>query len=213
MKLRALAIGFSILIVLSTAFVIWLKARQPDADVLSIGNLVVLSLTLIVLVWYAYDTNSIARVTLDRWKREGVLSTSYGFDLVGAKGTSGRTLVKLHNSSGLLVWARLSCNFRVYGEPVTFGELYDGERRWLLFPQQFSQGWFELETLVQMKGKTVATMISESTVANRKRQLTMAMELEFWDELGAHRRLPPRPHYFDFDRWAWIPELGEPRAS
>jgi hypothetical protein len=35
------------------------------------------------------------------------------------------------------------------------------------------------------------------------------LSLEFWDELGARRTLPSRHHYFDFDRWAWIPELAE----
>jgi hypothetical protein len=184
LAVRALAIGFSSLVVLIAICIIWLKAGQPDADILSIGTFAVLSLTLVVLVWYAYDRYSIARFTRDRWRREGVLGTSYGFDLVGAKGTSGRTLVKLSNPSPLLVWVKINCNFRLYGEPVRYGELYDGARRWLLFPQQFSQGWFELETLVQMKDKAVAAMMSESTAANRRQQL-MTAEPEFWGELGA----------------------------
>lgn len=33
--------------------------------------------------------------------------------------------------------------------------------------------------------------------------------LEFWDELDMRRKLPPRRHYFDFERWAWIPQLAE----
>jgi hypothetical protein len=80
---------------------------------------------------------------------------------------------------------------------------------WLLFPQQISQGWFEIESLLQKKGKTVAAVIAESTPTNRREQLTMVLELEFWDELGARRKLPPRQHYFDFERWAWIPQLAE----
>ena len=71
------------------------------------------------------------------------------------------------------------------------------------------QGWFEIESLLQSKGKSVAAMIAESTPANRHDQLTMLLDLEFWDELGARRRLPPRRHYFDFDRWAWIPHVTE----
>jgi hypothetical protein len=72
-----------------------------------------------------------------------------------------------------------------------------------------SQGWFEIETLLQMKGKTVSTMVAERTPANSKEQLTMLLELEFSDEQGAQRKLPPRRTYFDFERWAWIPQLGE----
>jgi hypothetical protein len=87
--------------------------------------------------------------------------------------------------------------------------MYDGQERWLLFPQQVSQGWFEIERLLQQQGKNVAAMRAECTEANRETQLTMMLELEFQDELGALRTLPPRRHYFDFERWAWIPQLGE----
>ena len=52
-------------------------------------------------------------------------------------------------------------------------------------------------------------MVAECNPENRKEQLTMMLELEFWDELGARRKLPPRHHYFDFDRWLWIPQLAE----
>jgi hypothetical protein len=60
-----------------------------------------------------------------------------------------------------------------------------------------------------MKGKTVAAMIAEATQANREHQLTMLLELELWDELGATRILPARMHYFDFGRWLWIPRITE----
>ena len=79
----------------------------------------------------------------------------------------------------------------------------------LLFPQQMCQGWFEVESLVQKQGKTVVSMIQESTPANRREQLTMNLELEFRDEFGERRKLPNRRHYFDFDRWAWIPHLSQ----
>jgi hypothetical protein len=141
--------------------------------------------------------------------REAVLSTTYELRLVtGNKGDEGRTLVRLDNPSTLIVRAKVACNFRLNGDPVTAGRLYDGTDVWLLFPRQISQGWFTIETLAQQKGKSVAALIAECTPANRETQLTMRLELEFWDELGVRRTLPPRPHYFDFDRWAWIPRLA-----
>jgi hypothetical protein len=111
------------------------------------------------------------------------------------------------------VRARVNCNFRVYGAPINADPLYDGKDIWVVFPQQFSQGWFEVDSLLQKKGKGVAAMIAECTPANRKDQFTMLLELEFWDELGARRKLPGRPHYFDFERWTWIPQLAEVRES
>jgi len=109
-------------------------------------------------------------------------------------------LFQLHNPSSLIVRARVACNCRIYGESIKIGPAYDGEDVWLLFPQQVSQGWFEVDSLLQAKGKTVTSMIAERTPGNSKTQLTMVLELEFWDELGGRRKLPPRSHYFDFDR-------------
>jgi len=207
--MKTIAIAFAIAVSLIAGFVTWKTWYLEDADILAIGTFLVLTLTLIVLVWYAYDTNTIAKVTQQRWIREGVLSTTYSLQLLGDRGQAGRTLVQLHNPSTLIVRAKINFNFRVYGEPVTAGPLYDGKEVWLLFPQQMSQGWFEIESLLQMKRKTIAAMIAESTPANRKDQLTMILELEFWDELEARRKLPARRHHFDFERWAWIPQLAE----
>ena len=207
--MKKLAIGFSIAVFLSAAIFVWLGFRQEKVDVVAIGNFVVLTLTLLVLVWYAYDTNSIARVTADRWTREGVLGAVYSLELVGSRGDVGRTMVRIHNPSTLVVRARLNCNFEVYGQRVSAGALYDGADRWVVFPQQASQGWFELDSLLQQKGKNVATTMTETTAANRQIQLTMNLSINFEDELGAVRKLPSRRHYFDFERWAWIPRLGE----
>ena len=211
--MRILAIGFAAVVLVVVTVVTWSAWRSPAANVLNIGNFVILALTLVVLVWYAYDTNSMARVTRERWMREGVLGTTYSMELVEKKGQPGRTLFRIHNPSTLVVRARVACNFRVYGDRIAADPLYDGKDTWLLFPQQTSQGWFEIESLLQKKGKSVAAMIAECTAVNRQEQLTMVLELEFWDELGAKRTLPARPHYFDFERWAWIPRLSEVRES
>jgi len=209
--MKAIAIIFAACIIAITALATWSEWSSKDA--LTISNFVVLALTLIVLVFYAYDTNSIARVTRERWLRDGVLSTTYAMQLTGEKGQNGRTLFRLHNPSTLVVRATVACNFRIYGEPIKAGPAYDGKDVWLLFPQQVSQGWFDINSLLQAKGKSVATMMAEHTAANANDQLTMQLELEFWDELGGKRKLPTRPYYFDFERWAWIPQLTEGRES
>ena len=123
---------------------------------------------------------------------------------------STKTFFQIHNASALILRAKVASNFRIYGEAITASDpLYDGGATWLVFPQQTSHGWYDIEWLLQKKGKTVAAMIAERTQVNAKEQLTMALALEFWDELGARRVLPTRQHYFDFVRCAWIPELAE----
>lgn len=207
---KSLPFTFTVFCLLFAALIAYNAWRQ-NADVLAIGTFVVLTLTLIVLVWYARDTNSIARATLERWQREGVLSTTYSMEIVGKPGDAGRTMFRLHNPSPLVVSAKVACNFQLYGEPVDYHPLYDGKQNWLIFPQQVSIGWFEIAGLLAKKGKSVTDMIAEHTMDNFESQLTMLLELEFWDELGVHRELPARSHYFDFVRWNWIPQLAEGR--
>lgn len=211
--MKIIAIVFAVCAFAVAVFATCWALSMQEPDVVSIGGLWVLTLTLVVLVCYAYDTNSIARVTRDRWQREGVLGATYGMVLTGENGGEGRTMFQIRNPSNLIVHARVNCNFRLYGQPVKAGSLYDGEERWVVFPQQDSQGWFTVESLLRQGAKDVEDLCRERTAANRKVQLTMLLELEFQDELGGHRNLPARHHYFDFVRWVWIPHLGESKAS
>ncbi len=208
--MKKLAIAFAIVAAAVSAIALSIELQQNTPRYVELANLVVLTLTLVVLVWYAYDTNAIATVTRERWTREGVLGTSYNVVLAdrATVGDHGRTLMQFTNASALIVRANVNCNFQIYGIPVSWGELYDGRRDWILYPNQFSQGWFEIEGLLQHQGKSVAAMQSEANDQNRNRQLTMHLALRFTDELGVTRNLPPRKYYFDFRRWAWIPELG-----
>lgn len=78
----AFAAAVAIVAILITGYAIACGSAEPVA----IGQLWMLALTLIVLVWYAYDTNSIATVTRQRWLREAVLSTSYEVALIRKAG-------------------------------------------------------------------------------------------------------------------------------
>lgn len=207
--MKKIAIGFALIVTSIAAFITWKSLVCYDSTILGIGTFLVLALTLVVLIWYAYDTNSIARVTNERWLREGVLSTTYRFQLDDNKNEVGKTLFRINNPSSLVVRAKVNCNFKIYGEPVSTYSAYSGKENWLIFPHQEVQGWFDIESLLQNKGKTTSMMKTEYSQANSKEQLTMRLELEFWDELGVKRVLPHRLYHFNFKRWDWIPELTE----
>jgi hypothetical protein len=189
--------------------VVWQSPRAGMQSLLDIATFIVLTLTLIVLIAYAHDTHSIAQVTREQWKRLSVLNMTYGMETVDQKGGPGLTLFRIHNPSTLFVRAKVRCNFRLYDDRVDLPPSYDGTETWYVFPQQTSQGWFENEWLLQKKGKTVAQMMTEQKEGNRTEQLTMDLELEFRDELGGRRVLPRRRHYFDFEKWRWIPVLTQ----
>lgn len=209
--MRNVAIAFAITGLIVCGFVAYEELRSASPRWAEIGNLIVLTLTLVVLVWYACDTNLLARVTQERWLKEGVLNTTYEMHIEhgSSVGDRARTVVKLRNPSPLLVRATVNLNLEVYGQQVSAGPLYDGHERWLVFPQQVSQGWFDVEAMLQQVGKSMAQVRSEHAPENQRRQLTARLELKFEDEFKQVRHLPVRFHYFDFGRWAWIPALGE----
>jgi hypothetical protein len=208
--LKYLAIAFAVCGSAICGFVAWKELQTAQPRFIELGSLLVLTVTLIVLVWYAYDTNVVARITAKRWAREGILTVGYDISLRGSSvGDVAKTFFSLSNNSPLIVRAKANLNLKVYGNPVSAGKLYDGGERWLMYPHQTSQGWFEVATLLKRQGKTIPVMQAEASDESQRRQLTMTLELTFWDELGDSRTFPPRFHYFDFRRWAWIPSLGE----
>ncbi len=65
---KIIPLAFGIIIVLSAVYIVKLSSGKPDKDILEIGTFVVLTLTLIVLVFYAYNTNLLASIGQLRWE-------------------------------------------------------------------------------------------------------------------------------------------------
>ena len=88
---------------------------SKTASLLDIAEFTVLVLTLVALAIYAFDTNSIARVTREDWRRQNVLSSTYSMDIVSREAEPrGRVLFRLTNPSKIIVRAKVKCNFRIY---------------------------------------------------------------------------------------------------
>ena len=204
---RNIVIIFSLLLAVCATVVIYFSVGEPNISILQIGTFIVLTLTLIVLIFYAFDTNALARISQKRWEKESILFASYSMEGIGDKGKKGRILFRISNPSTLMLRAKVWCNFQVYGNPVDYSDDFNGKNIWYIFPGQTSQGWYEIETLLTKKGKTVDQMMNEYTDENRTHQLTLDLKIEFRDEMDNKRELPTRRHYFAFNDWFWIPEL------
>jgi len=199
-----------ILMLLVSAYVSYCSAYVFDESILSIATFVVLTLTLIALMIYAYDTNLIVSMARVRWERENILESYYSMTIIPKKENDrGRTMFLIGNPSTLMLRAKVWCHLQLYGQPVEIGDDYNGQNTWYIFPQQISQGWFEIADILVKKGKTIDEIINETTEANYGNQLTMDLEIEFRNELDIRRRLPMRRHYFDFKEWQWIPHLSK----
>jgi hypothetical protein len=188
-------------------FIVCKARRQEDTDYLRLGTFVVLTLTLVALSIYTYDTRLMSKVAQEQWKKSSVLNATYSMEAVGSAGSSGRTLFRIYNPSTLVIRSKVRCNFRVYGDLVECHNDFNGINTWYVFPQQRGQGWFEIATLLAKKGKTCQQMVIEASEGNRYEQLTMDLEIEFRDELGNERRLPSRKYFFNFQQWRWVPHL------
>ena len=199
-----------VVMLLVAAYVSYCSAYVFDENILSIATFVILTLTLIALIIYAYDTNLIASMARARWERENILQSYYSMAIVPKDDNDrGRTLFLIGNPSTLMLRAKVWCHLQLYGQSVEIGDDYNGQNTWYIFPQQISQGWFEISDILAKKGKTIEAMIDEVTDANDSKQLTMDLEIEFRNELEIQRRLPLRRHYFDFKDWQWIPHLSK----
>jgi hypothetical protein len=202
--MRLLIAGI-IVALLVAGFIVVMALKQPKIDFLGLGTFVVLTLTLVALSLYTHDTHSMAKVEQEQWKRNSVLNATYSMEVRGEAGGPGRTMFCIHNPSTLVVQARVRCNFRVDGELVEYHDDFNGRNAWSVFPQQMSQGWFEIAPLLAKRGKTCPQMVAEVTEGNRHEQFTMDLEIEFRGELGDERKLPARKHFFDFKEWRWVP--------
>ena len=198
-----------ILVMLTVAaYVSYCSAYIFDESMLNIATFLVLTLTLIALIIYAYDTNLIASMVRARWEREHILESYYSMTLVSRKDNDrGRTIFLIGNPSTLMLRAKVWCHLQLDGELVEIDDDYNGRNTWYIFPQQISQGWFEIADILAKKGKTIESMIIETSEADHSKQLTMDLEIEFRNELDIRRRLPLRRHYFDCKDWQWIPDI------
>ncbi len=119
------------------------------------ANFAILTLTLIALVFYAYQTFLIASVNKAKWERESILRATYSMEMAAQRDRfRDRTLFKLSNFSDVVVRAKVKCNFRIYGDQVESDhDEFEGNSIWTIFPYQINQGWFELTPLLAKKGR------------------------------------------------------------
>ena len=199
-----ITIGLILLIALATTgYSLWRDSTQS----LQAGALVILAITLAVLIVYAWDTRRIANATEQKWEEERRPKLLYEMPLARQDARDEKVMFRLINPSNYFVKARVNLNFKIYGDPVEYHPIYDGKEIWLVYPGQMSQGWYSIGTLLGKKGKTSEQMLQERTESNKTQQLTCDLQIDFTSETGYSRQYPPRHHYFDFERWAWIPDL------
>jgi len=174
---------------------------------LEAGGLVILAITLVVIARYAWDTHRIANATEQKWEEELKPRLYYEMYVDPSEKQSDRVAFRLINPTDYIIDASVNCNFKIYGETMRYAGAYDGTETWVVYPHQISQGLFKVDELLAKKGKSREQMIKEKNQSNSMEQLTMDLEITFKSETGRTGKYPSRHHYFDFERWIWVPFL------
>jgi hypothetical protein len=101
------------IIILGSCAIVGLSVEIISVRLIDLGTFAVLATTLVALVFYASDTNRLARITQSKWERDTILDATY--EMVGSndKATPGRILFRLHNPSRLIIRAKVWAEFRV----------------------------------------------------------------------------------------------------
>lgn len=196
-----------LLVMVVASAILYRSFSNCQINIIEKGTFIVLTITLVALIRYAYDTYRIANIAESRWERENILKATYYMEGSNDKGGSGRILFGINNPSILMLRAKIKCNFKVYNVPVEYSDDFNGVNTWYVFPQQISQGSYEIEPMLIKNGKTIEDMCREYGETNREQQLTMDLEIIFRDELNNERILPSRKVYFAFNDWRWVPVL------
>ncbi|TAL62639.1 MAG: hypothetical protein EPN88_13130 [Bacteroidetes bacterium] len=148
---------FFALIIISTIYLTINGFESNEVDYVSIGNLIILALTLLVLLQYAYDTNRLANITQDynltpniMHKLSSALLSSdeydIGFDLL--------------NQSSFYVKAFVNIELKCYNDNINIpNDVYCGKRPWILPPNAFVHGHFRLnDNLLKSSNRTIAEL-------------------------------------------------------
>lgn len=163
------------------------------------GMLIVLSLTLIAVIWYTYFTYQLAV------KKEpaGVAAT------IHYEPQSREVYVIAHNPTNRYLGARLWIEAEVYGQMADLGDDYSGKTIWHLTPRFEIRGHFALDKPLSQFGKNFAKMMAEATPENRTRQLRLSLRATWEDEEGQKGSYPaPHRWYFDFPRNTFVYQVG-----
>ena len=188
-------IFFALIIISTICFTI--KGFEPkEVDYVSIGTLIILSLTLLVLIQYAYDTNRVANITRDfnltpnvMLKLSSTLLTNKEYDI-------GFDLL---NQSSFYVKAFVNVELKCYNDSINISnDVYYGKRPWILPPNAFVHGHFHLnDNLLKPSNRTIAELKQKGEDINA---LSMKVKINCTSIHNIDLKIPEIKYHFVFKR-------------
>ncbi|MCJ7458448.1 MAG: hypothetical protein MUP17_05605 [candidate division Zixibacteria bacterium] len=162
------------------------------------GTFVILSLTLLAVIWYTYFTYQLAVKKEQPVVVAGIHYIPEAKDVrIGVENPTNRY-------AGTRVWVQT----QVYGQNTDLGPDYSGQTIWHLTPQFSIEGHFPLEKPLLQIGKNFNTMVNEANDENANRQLRLSLKVEWKDEEGNIGKYPEHFWYFDFRGNGFVYQVG-----
>ena len=162
------------------------------------ANVIVLSFTLVAVVWYTYFTYQLAT----RQERAVVVASIHYIP------DARDVRVIVSNPTNRYAKTYVSVQPKVYGQEVSLGPDYSGETIWHLTPKFTINGHFTLARVLSQIGKTFDQMVAEANDSNILRQLQLSLSVEWEDEEGEVRSSPKHFWYFNFRKNNFIYQVG-----
>ncbi len=162
------------------------------------GTFIILSFTLLAVIWYTYFTYQLAVK-----KEQPVVVASIHY-------IPEQRDVRVHvaNRSNRYAETRVWIEVRVYGQNTALGPDYNGQTTWHLTPQFEIEGHFPLDKPLQQLGKDFSTMRREANEENLTRQFQLSLRVEWKDEEGKIGKYPEHLWYFDFKANNFVYQVG-----
>ena len=162
------------------------------------ANVIVLSFTLVAVVWYTYFTYQLAT----RQERAVVVASIHYIP------DARDVRVIVSNPTNRYAKTYVSIQPKVYGQEVSLGPDYSGQTIWHLTPKFAINGHFTLARVLSQIGKTFDQMVEEANDNNIFEQLQLSLTVEWENEDGEVRSSPKHFWYFNFRKNNFIYQLG-----
>ncbi len=151
--------------------------------------------TLIVLIFYAYDTHLIA---IESWIPSAAFSLDRGEDGVGV-----HFHIVNHSKKALRCWCNL--HITINGKPAELGGFYSGESHVDLQPLGGFRGVFFVHKILEKAGLDMPPIYEQHKSEYGSGYLRLDVEFSY-SEWGKEERIisPVEPYYYDFYLAAFI---------
>lgn len=172
---------FTLISLLIVSFITYCKAFDA-------GNFIILSLTLLAIIWYTFYTYQLLR------KRDQI---AISCNLVYIPEHEDIRVV-LTNLSKEVLKVKVTLDVYINGTSFKLHPLYSGEELWILTPLNTIDGHFHLSDPLKGVDLTLYEIKEMSYIENNQKLYKISLTTEWFDNYGNSDKYPKLNWYLDF---------------